>query len=93
MDITARRETWDLLKTRKEGRVIIFTTHYMDEADELSDRVAIMSHGQVRCCGTAPFLKNAYGCGYNMSFNCKGPAAEVAERFLEFLNGKCFVGE
>ena len=43
MDPTARRGIWDMLKKYKEGKIIILTTHYMDEADVLGDRIAIMS--------------------------------------------------
>ena len=43
------------------GRTIILTTHYMDEADILGDRIAIMAHGGVKCCGSPLFLKNKYG--------------------------------
>lgn len=43
MDPTARRSIWDMLKKYKENRIIILTTHYMDEADVLGDRIAIMS--------------------------------------------------
>jgi len=39
----------------------------MDEADNLGDRIAIMSHGQLRCSGSSVFLKNKFGVGYNLS--------------------------
>lgn len=45
MDLTARRRLWAMLKDYKQERIIILTTHNMDEADLLGDRVAIMSHG------------------------------------------------
>jgi ATP-binding cassette, subfamily A (ABC1), member 3 len=47
MDVTARREMWDMLKKYRTGRVIILTTHYMEEADNLGDRIGIMSQGQM----------------------------------------------
>ncbi|CAD7957016.1 unnamed protein product [Amoebophrya sp. A25] len=68
LDTSARAEMWNLLRTRKDGRVIVLTTHYMDEADALGDRIAIMSQGRIKCCGSPNFLKNVYGCGYNLSF-------------------------
>ena len=49
MDVTARREMWDMLKKYKQDRIIILTTHYMEEADNLGDRIGIMSHGQMLC--------------------------------------------
>lgn len=64
MDPTARRDMWDILKKYKENKIIILTTHYMDEADVLGDRIAIMAHGQIKCCGSSLFLKNKFGVGY-----------------------------
>jgi ATP-binding cassette subfamily A (ABC1) protein 3 len=66
MDPSARRATWDLLFQQKEGRTILLTTHHMDEADLLGDRIAIMANGQIRCCGSSLFLKSKYGVGYHM---------------------------
>lgn len=59
----SRRFTWDLIRKNREGRVIVLTTHFMDEADLLGDRVAIMADGALRCCGSSIFLKNYYGVG------------------------------
>ena len=59
MDVYAQRATWNLLKKKKAGRVIILTTHSMEEADLLGDRIGIMSGGELVCEGTPLFLKNA----------------------------------
>ncbi|GBG84246.1 hypothetical protein CBR_g38217 [Chara braunii] len=67
MDPHSRRSMWTLLKSFKAGRVIVLTTHYMDEADLLSDRIAIMSEGRLMCCGSSLFLKGRYGPGYNLT--------------------------
>lgn len=40
---------------------MLLTTHFMDEADILGDRIAIMAEGVVKCCGSSLFLKNKYG--------------------------------
>ncbi len=48
------------------GRTILLSTHHMDEADILGDRIAIISQGQIRCCGSSLFLKTLYGEGYHL---------------------------
>ena len=48
MDPSARRATWDLLAENRKGRTILLTTHFMEEADFLGDRIAIMANGKVR---------------------------------------------
>ena len=64
MDPQARRSTWDLLQTEKRNRTILLTTHFMEEADILGDRIAIMARGKVQCYGTSMFLKRKLGkCG------------------------------
>jgi ATP-binding cassette subfamily A (ABC1) protein 3 len=47
MDTSARRRMWEMLKKNKNGKIVILTTHYMDEADILGDRIAIMAEGDV----------------------------------------------
>lgn len=66
MDLTAWRKIWDMLKRNKDGRVIILTTHFMDEADILGDRIGIMASGKIKCCGSSLFLKKWFGVGYNL---------------------------
>lgn len=51
MDPYSMRLTWQLIKKIKKGRIILLTTHSMDEADELGDRIAIMANGSLKCCG------------------------------------------
>lgn len=55
-----------MLKKNKKDKIIIMTTHYMDEADILGDRIAIMSEGKIQCTGSSLFLKQRYGVGYNL---------------------------
>lgn len=61
MDPGARRLVWDLLQKERIGRTILLTTHFMEEADLLGDRIAIMANGVVQCCGSSLFLKRKYG--------------------------------
>lgn len=67
MDLSARRKLWNMLKNYKTNRIIILTTHYMDEADILGDRIGIMTEGRLICLGSSLFLKNRFGVGYNLT--------------------------
>lgn len=64
IDAAGRRSLWDLLQSEKDGRTILLTTHYMDEADVLGDRIAILSEGKLQCQGTSFYLKKRFGTGY-----------------------------
>ncbi|KAG8190583.1 hypothetical protein JTE90_014059 [Oedothorax gibbosus] len=66
VDPYSRRAIWDLILKYKHGRTILLSTHHMDEADILGDRIAIISNGQLQCCGTPLFLKNNLGEGYHL---------------------------
>jgi len=61
MDPEARRQTWDILLGERLGRTMILSTHFMDEADLLGDRIAIMANGRLQCVGSSLFLKKKYG--------------------------------
>jgi ABC-2 type transport system ATP-binding protein len=62
LDPEARRETWRyLLAMKKEGRAILLTTHYMEEAERLSDRVAIMVKGRIAAIGKTQELVSKGG--------------------------------
>lgn len=66
MDPAARRALWDLLIQEKKGRTILLTTHFMDEADVLGDRIAIMAEGDLKTVGSSFFLKKKFGVGYRL---------------------------
>ncbi|KAG8129259.1 hypothetical protein E2320_016253, partial [Naja naja] len=66
LDPYSRHQVWSLLNEQKAGRVILFTTQFMDEADILSDRKAIISHGSLTCVGSSLFLKKKWGIGYHL---------------------------
>lgn len=69
MDPAARRTLWDLLQEEKKNRTMLLSTHFMDEADLLGDRIAIMAGGVMQCCGSSFFLKKRYGVGYHLTMD------------------------
>ncbi|XP_024942835.1 ATP-binding cassette sub-family A member 5 [Cephus cinctus] len=78
VDPYSRRQMWSFLQSRRHGKVILLTTHFMDEADILADRKAVISKGKLRCCGSSLFLKNKFGIGYHLTLVLEGNAREHA---------------
>lgn len=66
MDPSARRALWDLLQKEKKDRTLLLSTHFMDEADVLGDRIAIMADGVLKTVGSPFFLKKTFGVGYRL---------------------------
>ena len=62
LDVIARSELWDTIRLLKGKITIILTTHYMEEAEALSDRIGIMKGGELLMVGTAEELKETAGC-------------------------------
>ncbi|XP_030648495.1 phospholipid-transporting ATPase ABCA1b isoform X2 [Chanos chanos] len=78
VDPYARRGIWDLLLKYRAGRTIILSTHHMDEADILGDRIAIISHGKLCCVGSSLFLKTQLGTGYYLTLVKKDPESSLS---------------
>jgi|SRR5579871_6533182 len=73
LDPQARRQLWDLIEEFKRGgRTILLTTHYMDEAERLCDRVAIMDHGKIIALGTPRELIGSIGVEHVVEFSAGG---------------------
>ncbi|XP_053563281.1 ABC-type organic anion transporter ABCA8 [Bombina bombina] len=66
MDPCSRHNIWTILKRRKADGVTLFSTQFMDEADILADRKAVISNGRLKCVGTSLFLKRKWGIGYHL---------------------------
>ena len=86
MDITSRRKLWDILKRCMNNRIIILTTHYMEEAAVLGNRVGIISEGELQCLGTPLFLINCFGEYFTLSFRIN--ANTQVDKIIEFVNAK-----
>lgn len=66
MDPFARREMWKVISSSLEGSSVILTTHFMEEADALCQRLGIMVNGRLCCLASSQLLKSTYGGGYHM---------------------------
>ena len=75
LDVIARSDLWDLIRSLKGKITIILTTHYMEEAEALSDRIAIMKEGRLLACDTAAKIKEMTG------------AENIEEAFIRIVRG------
>nr|XP_049700738.1 phospholipid-transporting ATPase ABCA3 isoform X1 [Helicoverpa armigera] len=78
LDVETRRELWDLLLALRGERTVLLTTHFMEEADALGDRVAALHLGKLRCFASSMHLKKAVGTGYRLSFTTIGTPKDQA---------------
>ena len=75
LDVLARSDLWDIIRDLKGKVTIILTTHYMEEAEALSDRIAIMARGKLLICGTPDEIKTSAG------------AASIEQAFVTIVKG------
>lgn len=66
VDPASRRDIWNILQEMKVDRTILLSTHFMDEADMLGDRVAILNSGVLKCMGSGNYLKTQYRSAYKL---------------------------
>jgi ABC-type multidrug transport system ATPase subunit len=66
LDVITRKSIWKMIEQMKQNRMIVLTTHSMQEADVLSDSIAIMAYGKLRCIGDSIHLKNLFGIGCHL---------------------------
>jgi len=86
LDPVSRRQLWELIERNREGRAILLTTHFMDEADVLGDRIAIVKEGRLRCLGSSRFLKTNFGLGYLL--RCSLTQAAQPNQILTSITGQ-----
>ena len=80
LDPQSRLALWDLLgELHRAGQTILLTTHYMEEADRLCERVAIMDHGKILALDTPAALKQSIGADTVVTVKATGDAASLAE--------------
>jgi ABC-2 type transport system ATP-binding protein len=88
LDPQGRLALWDLLEgLNADGQTILLTTHYMEEADKLCDRVAIMDHGKILALDTPNELKRSVGADTIVTVKAAGDTEQLAEAFDAQLEG------
>lgn len=95
LDPNARRAIWDVIRGLKsKGKTVILTTHYLDEAQQLSDRVAIMNHGHIVAMGTADEIIESHGSGERLEIHGEEKLAAYVKTHTDLspeYNGKGLV--
>ena len=88
LDPQGRLALWELLGgLNAEGQTILLTTHYMEEADKLCDRVAIMDHGKILALDTPAELKRSVGADTIVTVKAAGNTQQLARAFRDRLDG------
>jgi len=88
LDPQARRQLWDLIEEfKRAGRTILLTTHYMDEAERLCERVAIMDHGKIIALGSPRELVASIGVEHVLEFSADSAAQRLDVADLRALEG------
>jgi len=100
LDPLSKRRVWDTITYLKQNRIVLLTTHSMEEADSLGDQICIFHSGQVRALGDSLFLKKRYGSGYQISVVLSsGDTSEAREQItglaptVEFVDTNEIRGE
>ncbi len=84
LDPNARRAIWEVVRGLKaKGKTIILTTHYLDEAQQLSDRVAIMDHGHIVAMGTTEEIIQQHGSGERLDIHGSEKLADYIRTHTE----------
>jgi ABC-2 type transport system ATP-binding protein len=87
LDPHSRRQTWEIVEGHKaSGKTVLLTTHYMEEAARLCDRVAVVDHGKVIALGTPRELIASLGAEHVVEFAVEDGAAQVPPELLQRLD-------
>ncbi|KAJ3297206.1 hypothetical protein HK104_000723 [Borealophlyctis nickersoniae] len=85
LDPEVRRLIWNIINQAREGKTIILTTHSMEEAEVLCQRIGIMAKGTLRCLGSQLRLKDLYGSGFKLFFSARPESVATASAYIESL--------
>lgn len=82
MDPVSRRHVWSLIQKLKQDTAIIMTTHAMEEAEILSDKLIVLDHGKLMCAGTPLQLKHMLGKGYRINMVCDKEMVDKVKQLM-----------
>jgi ABC-2 type transport system ATP-binding protein len=95
LDPRARRAIWEVIRDlQSKGKTVILTTHYLDEAQQLSDRVAIMNHGRIVAIGTSDEIIEEHGSGERLEIHGNEKLADYIKANTELkvdFDGKSLI--
>ncbi|KAJ3301174.1 hypothetical protein HDU76_005822, partial [Blyttiomyces sp. JEL0837] len=91
LDPEVRRLIWSIIQDAREGKTIVLTTHSMEEAEALCQRIGIMAKGTLRCLANPLRLKKLYGTGFRVFFNTDEERTYEATQFIEGILPKGWV--
>mmetsp|Transcript_7258 Transcript_7258/g.9422 ORF Transcript_7258/g.9422 Transcript_7258/m.9422 type:complete len:560 (+) Transcript_7258:1-1680(+) len=89
LDPASRHRLWEVISLSKGKNSILLTTHSMEEADVLCERIGIMGAGDMLCIGTSGNLKSRFGAGYRLSLHIKNKSNEAALKAQQVVTGLC----
>jgi ATP-binding cassette subfamily A (ABC1) protein 3 len=88
MDPEARKKMWKILgRIKKQKSAVILTTHSMEEAEALCDRMTIMVRGRLKCIGTSTWIKNKFGDGFEIEIKVEPPPEDYVADFTKAFYG------
>lgn len=85
VDPVSRRSCWEVIQKNRHGRAILLTTHFLDEADVLGDKIAIIANGALCCEGTSLDLKKRYGDGYRLTVGIPAETVRTPEEIAKVV--------
>ncbi len=86
MDPVTRREYWEIIrKLKSEKKTVVITTQFLNEAEELCDRIAILSKGRLFAVGSADYIKKKFGTGYNLVIESSASKEKLASQTFQII--------
>lgn len=86
MDPVTRREYWEIIrKLKRENKTILITTQFLNEAEELCDRIAILSKGRLFAVGSADYIKRKFGTGYNLVIESSASKEKLESQTFQIM--------